>query len=383
MSTLRKVSHEATRQDAKERIEADPDAPACDDPGVNSTDLRQDTTVAINPGSSAPTFDVSDDSIDNPPTPRRRKRISVGKAPRFWYRETKRTRDLWLNEENPEGYKPGSPKFKMRARADHGWRDRQYQHFVDECARRGIRFARPGWDGVDHVYVLDCTSALRLKTLPLLTAEEETRREQIKAERRKRLKAERAARRRRFDKALPALLARAEPPADPLDQRLDQLRSFVPLEERGISLQRLHEIDQDERLPPSVRQMARVVLMGWDQAIADPDHAEDVILFLTTRGDLFGRLRFCIKDVVQARHAEAKTLQSRQESVVRAREAKAKKADRFAQRLRDIVDPLYRSGLGRGKIADELNRRGIETQQGSTWTKDSVKRLLERLALND
>jgi hypothetical protein len=58
----------------------------------------------------------------------------------------------------------------------------------------------------------------------------------------------------------------------------------------------------------------------------------------------------------------------------------AERAERHARGLADIIADLRRSGItARQLIADEVNRRGIVTVRGRTWTANSVSNLLKRI----
>jgi hypothetical protein len=54
-------------------------------------------------------------------------------------------------------------------------------------------------------------------------------------------------------------------------------------------------------------------------------------------------------------------------------------ADRHAESLRDIVEPIKH--LSTRRIAAALNERGIETSRGGRWQPMTVARLLDRLGL--
>ena len=54
-------------------------------------------------------------------------------------------------------------------------------------------------------------------------------------------------------------------------------------------------------------------------------------------------------------------------------------ADRHAESLRDIVEPIKH--LSTRRIAAALNERGIETARGGKWQSMTVARLLDRLGL--
>ena len=59
--------------------------------------------------------------------------------------------------------------------------------------------------------------------------------------------------------------------------------------------------------------------------------------------------------------------------------ANRQKADRHAESLRDIVEPIKR--LSTRRIAAVLNERGVETSRGGKWQSMTVARLLDRLGL--
>lgn len=58
-----------------------------------------------------------------------------------------------------------------------------------------------------------------------------------------------------------------------------------------------------------------------------------------------------------------------------------KKADRFAETLRPVVQELVAEGAGLRRIANCLNRRGLRPRFGERWYKNQVVRLLKRLDL--
>ena len=62
-------------------------------------------------------------------------------------------------------------------------------------------------------------------------------------------------------------------------------------------------------------------------------------------------------------------------------EAQREAARLYAESLRDIVEPMWRTGATTREIAFDLNREGFRTPRGSPWTSMTVCRILWRLKL--
>lgn len=58
--------------------------------------------------------------------------------------------------------------------------------------------------------------------------------------------------------------------------------------------------------------------------------------------------------------------------------AVTEKADRFAARVRPLVEDLRREGLSLAAVAGRLNEMRVKSARGSLWTPMAVKRALER-----
>jgi DNA invertase Pin-like site-specific DNA recombinase len=70
----------------------------------------------------------------------------------------------------------------------------------------------------------------------------------------------------------------------------------------------------------------------------------------------------------------------RPEARARAMETKAKSRREFIDRVRPIIVGLRAEGItSRIGLAEELNRRGVRTQQGGYWFPETVRRVLEYL----
>ena len=61
-----------------------------------------------------------------------------------------------------------------------------------------------------------------------------------------------------------------------------------------------------------------------------------------------------------------------------ARAGKVAKADAFAAKVRPDIQALRDEGVSLRAIAISLNKRGIQTPRGGTWTATAVKRALAR-----
>lgn len=61
------------------------------------------------------------------------------------------------------------------------------------------------------------------------------------------------------------------------------------------------------------------------------------------------------------------------------REARAKLAQEFAERLRPVLEPLRAQGLSLRQIGAELTAQGIQTAAGGQWSADAVRSVLARL----
>lgn len=60
--------------------------------------------------------------------------------------------------------------------------------------------------------------------------------------------------------------------------------------------------------------------------------------------------------------------------------AEKEAADAFARRVAPMAEEMRRQGLSLGKIAAELQARGVMTQRGGSWTATTVRNLLQRSA---
>jgi hypothetical protein len=56
-------------------------------------------------------------------------------------------------------------------------------------------------------------------------------------------------------------------------------------------------------------------------------------------------------------------------------------ANREAEAVRWIIEPLHRAGLSRYRIAKELNERRIARPRGGRWDHKAVRETLRRLGL--
>ncbi len=63
-------------------------------------------------------------------------------------------------------------------------------------------------------------------------------------------------------------------------------------------------------------------------------------------------------------------------------EAARAKADKAAEKLRGIIEPLVKSGASTRAIAEHLNKAGIKTARGSEYQSMQVSRLIKRLGLS-
>ena len=68
-------------------------------------------------------------------------------------------------------------------------------------------------------------------------------------------------------------------------------------------------------------------------------------------------------------------------SLKQRNEALMKNADRFAQKVSDVVVPMRNNGSTLKEIADALKNAGVEKARGGlNWTPTDVKRVIERVA---
>lgn len=58
-----------------------------------------------------------------------------------------------------------------------------------------------------------------------------------------------------------------------------------------------------------------------------------------------------------------------------------KKADEYANKLRHLIEPLYKSGNSLRDIADRLNQSGMRTGSGGLFHATTISRVIKRLSL--
>lgn len=61
--------------------------------------------------------------------------------------------------------------------------------------------------------------------------------------------------------------------------------------------------------------------------------------------------------------------------------ANVKKADEFANKLRHLIEPLYKAGSSYREIAYSLNKVGVRTSSGGDFHAATISRIINRLSL--
>jgi DNA invertase Pin-like site-specific DNA recombinase len=135
-----------------------------------------------------------------------------------------------------------------------------------------------------------------------------------------------------------------------------------------------------DRLARNVAFISALMESGVDFVAADMPSANRFMLHVyAAMGEEEGR-RIADRTRAALQAAKARGVKLGVTGAERATENRAE-ADAFAHAMRSTIAKMRRAGIRsvRG-IAEELNRRGVETARGGQWHPTSVARLLERLA---